>query len=752
MLDGMTDRAVAEIDLDVRGMTCASCAARVERRLNDIDGVHASVNLATESAHISFDPATHDTGALIEAVRTTGYDATVRHRPGARLDHSAAHGADGADESDHDHGGDPAALRQRLAVSAALALPVLVLGMADGSHFAGWRWVSLLLAAPVLWWGGWPFHRAAARALRHRATTMDTLVSLGTVAAFGWSVVGTITSGTVYFEVSAVVIVFLLAGRYLEALAKRRSGAALRALLELGAKQVTVLRDGVAVQIPTDDLEVGEQFLVRPGEKLATDGMVRDGRSSVDESLLTGESLPVDVEPGSAVTGGTINGAGPLRVEATRVGTQTRLAQITALVVAAQTGKAAAQRLADRISAVFVPTVLGLAVLTALGWLATGGTAAHAFTAAVAVLIIACPCALGLATPTALLVGTGRGAQLGVLIRGPQALEATRRITTVVLDKTGTVTTGRMSVRSVTAADGTDPSEVLRRAGALEAVSEHPIAVAIAARATEAGPVPAAVDVQAVAGAGIAGTVIDGGARERVVVGSASLLAQHGLSTGVELADAARSAAGAGATVVFVGWAGAAHGVVAVGDTVRPSSAEAVRRLRILGIRPMLLTGDNRVAATAVAAEVGIDPADVLAEVAPEDKAATVARLRDSGAAVAMVGDGINDAAALASADLGIAMGSGADVAIEAADVTLVRPDLLAAVDAIRLARRTLATIRGNLFWAFAYNVVLIPVAAAGLLAPMLAGGAMALSSLFVVTNSLRLRRFRGERATVTHS
>jgi P-type Cu+ transporter len=716
------------IDLEVGGMTCTSCAARIEKKLNRLDGVVASVNYATEQASVRYDESRLGPGDLVAVVEQTGYSARV---PRA-VDAAANEPADADDES--------SALRRRLLVSAVLAVPVLILAMVPPARFTGWRWVSLALATPAVFWGGWPFHRATWLNLRHGATTMDTLVSLGTLAAFAWSGVVVLSSsdGELYFEVASVVVVFLLAGRYLEARAKRRSGAALHALLELGAKDVAVLRAGEQTRIPVAELLPGEVFVVRPGEKVATDGLVVEGTSTIDRSLLTGESVPVDVGPGDAVVGATVNAGGRLLVRATRVGAETTLAQMSRLVLAAQSGKAPVQRLADRISMVFVPAVLALAVLTLCGWLLTGADADAAFTAAVAVLIIACPCALGLATPTALLVGTGRGAQLGLLIRGPEVLESTRRVDTVVLDKTGTVTSGRMTLRSVVAAAGSDEAEVLRFAGAVEAASEHPIATAIAAGAREAGPLAPVTAFRSLTGLGVTGTV-DG---HDVVVGRPGLLAEHGLPLDDVLTAAVTQAQGTGGTVVAIGWAGRVRGLLIIGDTVKQSSRPAVERLRALGLRPMLLTGDNRAAADTIAAEVGIDTADVVAEVLPADKARVITDLQAQGRVVAMVGDGVNDAAALATADLGLSMGTGTDVAIEASDLTLVRGDLTAAADAIRLSRRTLATIKGNLFWAFAYNVVLIPVAAVGLLSPMFAGAAMAFSSVFVVTNSLRLRRW----------
>jgi P-type Cu+ transporter len=737
--------------LDIVGMTCAACATRIERRLNRLDGVTATVNFATEQAaveHVADMPVTE----LIEAVRAAGYGAAA---------------VDTGDQSGDGVGHDSASatLRRRLVAAAVLAAPTIATGMVPGLQFPGWQWLSLVLATAVVFWAGLPFHRAAWTNLRHGAATMDTLVSLGTLAAYFQSLyalcfggAGRIgmrmpfafvdhgsAGGQTYFEAASAVIVFLLAGRYFEARAKRRSGAALEALLHLGAKDVAVLRNGHEVRIPAARLAVDDLFLVRPGEKIAADGVVVEGSSALDASLLTGESSPIEVSPGAAVTGATVNLGGRLVVRADRVGEDTRLAQITRLVVEAQSGKAAVQRLADRVAAVFVPLVLAAAALTAAGWLLAGGGSARAFTAAVAVLIIACPCALGLATPTALLVGTGRGAQLGILIKGPQVLESTRRIDTILLDKTGTVTTGAMALVSVAAAPGEDPARVLRLAGAVEAASEHPIgaAVAKAARAHEAAALPEVRDFASRAGFGVRGVVVDGEGAEKfeVFVGRPSEFEPDGAGLPPVLAEARDAAEREGRTVVAVGWDGAVRGLLVVSDTVKPTSAEAVRRLRALGLTPILLTGDNPAAAQAIAAEVGIE--QVVAGVQPEQKEAEVARLQREGRTVAMVGDGVNDAAALARADLGLAMGTGTDAAIEAADLTLVRGDLRCAADAIRLARRTLAVIEGNLFWAFAYNLAALPLAAAGLLSPLIAGAAMAASSVFVVSNSLRLRRFR---------
>ncbi|MEE1814085.1 heavy metal translocating P-type ATPase [Streptomyces sp. SP18ES09] len=730
-------------ELTIGGMTCASCAARIEKKLNRMDGVTATVNYATEKAHVEHAPDV-DVDALIATVVKTGYTADVPLPPAEEREER------GKKEADPEL----VSLRQRLTVSAVLSAPVILLAMVPSLQFDNWQWLSLTLASPVVVWGGLPFHRATWTNLRHGAATMDTLVSVGTLAAYGWSLwalflgdAGTPgmrhgfdltadrahASSSIYLEVAAGVVTFLLLGRFLEARAKRKAGAALRSLMELGAKDVAVLREGRETRIPVTDLRAGDLFVVRPGEKIATDGTVTEGASAVDASLLTGESLPLDVTPGSAVTGGCVNVSGRLVVEASRVGADTRLARIAQLVEDAQNGKAEVQRLADRISAVFVPVVLLIALGTLVTWLLATDDVTAAFTAAVAVLIIACPCALGLATPTALMVGTGRGAQLGILIKGPEVLESTRRVDTVVLDKTGTVTTGRMKLTGVHVHGGrygTDPAdetELLRLAGALEHSSEHPVARAIAAGAAErCGELPTPKTFENVPGLGVRGSV-EG---RLVLVGRAALLEAEGVEAPATTAPGA----------VHVAWDGVARGTLTVADTVKDTSAEAVARLRALGLRPVLLTGDHRAVAEAVAAEVGID--EVIAEVLPEEKAEVVRRLRAEGHTVAMVGDGVNDAAALAGADLGLAMGTGTDAAIEASDLTLVRGDLRVAADAIRLARRTLATIRGNLGWAFGYNVAALPLAAAGLLNPMIAGLAMAFSSVFVVSNSLRLRRF----------
>ena len=851
--------AAAGIDLAIEGMTCASCVARVEKRLNRVPGATATVNLALETAHVDVvatdDAPAPTVDALVAAVQAAGYDARPLARPGAgtRTDgpdgpgahdggtHGAEHdggthdgGTHGTEHDGHDalehalsgmqHAGmehDPSDdtsapddtrgtdLRRRLRVAAVLTVPVLVLSMVPATQFRGWQWLVAALALPVATWAAWPFHRAAARAARHGASTMDTLVSIGVVAATAWSLWALLLGGAgelgmrmtptlfpaaasghgdampeLYFEVAAVVTTFLLAGRYAEHRSRRRAGDALRALLDLGAKDVALLVTGpdgrrVEQRVPVDRLTTGDEFAVRPGEKVATDGVVVSGTSAVDTSLLTGEPVPVDVGPGDEVTGATVNTSGHLVVRATRVGEETRLAQIGRLVARAQTGKAPVQRLADRISAVFVPVVLVIAVGTLVVWLATGGGAQAAFTAAVAVLIIACPCALGLATPTALLVGTGRGAQLGILIKGPEILEETRRVDTVVLDKTGTVTAGRMALVDVVPAPGEDAGEVRRLAAAVESLSEHPIARAVAdpAPPTDAGGTAVGADGAAVgadnaavgavgaavgadgvaigsdevrefradAGRGVSGVVRVAhsavGLARRVLVGRLGWLDEQGVRTD-DVADAVTAAEADGATAVVAAWDGRARGVLVLRDPVKPTSADAVRALRDLGLRPVLLTGDNRGAALATARAVGIADEDVVAQVMPDEKVAAVERLRAGGGRVAMVGDGVNDAAALATADLGLAMGTGTDVAIEAADLTLVRGDLASAPQAIRLSRRTLRVIKQNLFWAFAYNVAAIPLAALGLLNPMIAGAAMAFSSVLVVTNSLRLRRF----------
>ncbi|MFI1648058.1 heavy metal translocating P-type ATPase [Streptomyces avidinii] len=751
------DGPIAAVELSIGGMTCASCAARIEKKLNRMDGVEATVNYATEKARVSYtgDVRVAD---LIATVVRTGYTAEEPPPPPAPETDAATEAVrtgDGATAAD------PvlAALRQRLLVSVTLAVPVVLLAMVPALQFDNWQWLSLTLAAPVVVWGGLPFHKAAWTNARHGAATMDTLVSVGTLAAFAWSlwalffghagmpgmrhgfdfgISRTDGSSAIYLEVAAGVVSFILLGRYLEARSKRKAGAALRALMELGAKDVVVLRAGQEVRIPVGSLAVGDRFVVRPGEKIATDGTVVEGSSAVDASMLTGESVPVDVTVGDSVTGATVNTSGRLVVEATRIGADTQLARMARMVEDAQNGKAEVQRLADQVSGIFVPVVLALALGTWITWLLITDDPTAAFTAAVAVLIIACPCALGLATPTALMVGTGRGAQLGILIKGPEVLESTRRVDTVVLDKTGTVTTGRMTLDGVFTAAGVDERELLRLAGSLEHASEHPIARAVATGAAQrAGALPVPESFENVAGLGVQG-VVDGHA---VLVGRERLLADWSIGLPAKLAEAKTAAEAAGSTAVLVAWDGAARGVLTVADAVKETSAEAVARLRALGLTPVLLTGDHRAVAETVAREVGID--EVIAEVLPQDKVDVVRRLQAEGRTVAMVGDGVNDAAALAQADLGLAMGTGTDAAIEAGDLTLVRGDLRVAADAIRLSRRTLATIKGNLFWAFGYNVAALPLAAAGLLNPMIAGAAMAFSSVFVVTNSLRLRSFR---------
>ncbi len=767
-----------QVEIPIAGMTCASCAGRVERRLNGLDGVSASVNFATERAAVAYDAEAVAPRRLLEAVEAAGYRATL---PAAGADPAAASPYCAEDDDD----GEAAALRRRLLISAALSLPVLLLSMLPPLQFDRWQWLALALATPVVLWGAWPFHRAAWKALRHGAATMDTLVSLGVLAAYLWSLYALLLGDAgmtgmtmsfellpargegadhIYLETASVVTTLILAGNYFEARARRRAGAALRSLLALGARDAAVLdADGEERRLPVEALGVGDRFVVRPGERVAADGVVEAGASAVDASMLSGEPLPVEVGPGSEVAGGTVNAGGRLVVRATQVGADTALAQIARLVADAQNGKAPVQRLADRVSAVFVPAVIALALATLGFWLALGEGAGFAITAAVAVLVIACPCALGLATPTALLVGSGRGAQLGLLIRGPEVLESTRRVDTVVLDKTGTVTTGRMELVEVATGDGVGRAEALRLVGALEAASEHPIGAAIAraaaaagasaagssaAAATAGGPAaasssnavrehPPAVDSFAsLEGLGVEG-VVEGRA---LLAGRPSLLAEREMPLPPSLERARRDAEAGGRTAVAAGWDGAARALFVVADTVKPTSAEAVASLRRLGLRPILLSGDNQAAARAVAAAVGIE--EVIAEVLPAEKAAVVARLQEEGRVVAMVGDGVNDAPALARADLGLSLGTGTDVAIEASDLTLVSGDLRAAADAIRLSRATLRTIRQNLAWAFGYNVAAIPLAAAGLLNPVVAGAAMALSSVSVVLNALRLRRF----------
>jgi P-type Cu+ transporter len=741
--------AMRSAELEIGGMTCASCAARIEKKLNKLDGVAATVNFATETARVSF-PASVSTADLISVVEQAGYTAS---QPAARQ------GEPGGEAAETGDAGEADSLRRRLLVSLALAIPVVVLAMVPALQFRNWQWLSLALASPVAVWGAWPFHRAALVNARHGVATMDTLISVGVTAAYLWSLyalfIGTAGApgmrmsftwlaqgsgaGAIYLDAAAGITALILLGRYFEARAKRRSGAALRALLSLAAKDVAVLRDGAEVRVPAEELAAGEEFVVRPGEKIAADGIVVSGSSAVDTSMLTGEPVPAEVGPGDLVTGGCVNAGGRLVVRATRVGADTQLTRIARLVTEAQAGKAPVQRLADRISAVFVPVVIAIALVTLAGWLAAGHSAGAAFTAAVAVLIIACPCAMGLATPTAILVGTGRGAQLGIVIKGPEVLESTRAVDTIVLDKTGTITTGKMSLVDVAAAPGHDPAEVLRLAGAVEHASEHPVAAAIAAGAQERlGALPPVTEFASHQGRGVSG-VVDGHA---VVAGRAGWLqAEWALHVPPELAARAAEAEAAGQTMVFAGWDGQVRGVLIVADTIRPTSAEAVARLRGLGLRPVLLTGDNERAARAVAAAVGID--QVIAGVLPAGKVDAIKQLQAGGRVVAMAGDGINDAAALAQADLGVAMGTGTDAAIEASDITVVRGDLLAVPDAIALSRRTLATIKGNLFWAFGYNAAAIPLAALGFLNPLIAAAAMAFSSVFVVTNSLRLRRFQ---------
>ncbi len=732
------------VDLDITGMTCASCANRVERKLNKLPGVVASVNLATERAHVEA-PVGTTVADLLATVEKTGYGASVVEPESDPADEGAADAAE-----------------RRLGIRALLAVvlgvPVIVVSMVPGLQVAGWQWVALVLTAVVVLGAGWPFHRSAAVNLRHGAATMDTLISLGTLAALGWSAYAlTGPAGELgyrhafslrierhtgmaepYLEAAAAITVFLLVGRWLESRARRRSGAALRALLALGARDARVLRDGREVTVPASRLVLGDRVVVAPGGTVPTDGTVVEGHSAVDASTVTGESVPVEVGPGDAVVGGCVNTSGRLVVEATAVGADTQLARLARMVSEAQSGKAAVQRLADRVSGVFVPVVIGLAVVVLVAWLLAGAGASFALTAAVAVLIIACPCALGLATPTALLVGTGRGAQLGIVIKGPEVLEATRDVDVVLLDKTGTVTEGRMGVVAVLPAAGVDEAELVRRAGTAESGSSHPVALAVAAYAAGAGSLGRVTALREPAGLGVVAEVEGAGS---VVVGRADLLAAEGLALDADVSAALAGEQELGRTAVLVGWDGRARGVVSVADTVKPTSADAIRRLHALGLRPVLLTGDTRRTAEAVAAEVGID--QVVADVRPEGKVDAVRRLQAEGHRVAMVGDGVNDAAALAQADLGVAMGTGTDAAIEAADLTLVRGDLRQAADAVRLSRATLRTIRGNLFWAFAYNVAALPLAALGFANPVLAGAAMAFSSLFVVGNSLRLRRFR---------
>ncbi|MEI7760955.1 MAG: heavy metal translocating P-type ATPase [Thermoleophilia bacterium] len=718
-----TTEPTKRVILDLEGMTCASCAARIERNLNRLAGVEATVNYATDQAAVTYDSSVVGVADLVAAVEVAGYHAAL---PG--------------DAVETDRAG---ALKLRLVVAIVLSVPLVLLTMIPPLQFDRWEWVALVLSTPVVFWAGWTFHHAAFVNARHGAATMDTLISVGTLAAWTWSAVVLLAGADadMYFEVGAVITALILLGRYLEARARSRSGDAIRALLELGAKDVRVLRDGTEVLVPIGDLVPGDRFVVRPGEKIATDGRVVEGSSALDQSMLTGEPVPVEVTVGDDVAGATINTSGRLVVEATKVGADTALAQIAHLVSEAQVGKAPIQRLADRVAAVFVPVVIGISLATLVGWLVLTGDVAAAFTAAVAVLIIACPCALGLATPTALMVGTGRGAQLGILIKGPEILEQTRQITTIVLDKTGTVTEGRMWVTAVVAADGVDRRALIRLAGSTEDASEHPIAQAIAAFArSEVGVLDAAEGFKNRSGLGVE-AVVDG---HEVVVGRPAMLVEWGLVLSPEIATVFASEESKGRTVVAAAIDGAVAGLFVVADRIKPTSVEAIADLRALGLTPVLLTGDNERAARAIADEVGIE--QVIANVLPEEKSLVVSRLQSEGEIVAMVGDGVNDAPALAQADLGLAIGTGTDVAIEASDLTLVSGDLRAAVDAIRLARRTLSTIKGNLFWAFAYNVAAIPLAVAGLLNPIVAAAAMAFSSVFVVTNSLRLRRFHSLR------
>jgi Cu+-exporting ATPase len=741
----MSATALTErLELPITGMTCASCANRIERKLNKLDGVTATVNYATETATVEYDD-TVLVQQLIGAVEAAGYRAAL---PAAETGTGQA--------AEHE----PAAvLRHRLIISALLSVPVLLISMIPALQFDNWQWLSLQLATPVVLWGAWPFHRAAWANLKHGTATMDTLISVGTLSAWLWSlhalfigdagangmrmVFNVIPSSggganEIYLETASIVTTFILAGRYFEARAKRRAGAALKALLELGAKDVSILEsDGNERRVPIEDLQVGQRFIVRPGEKVATDGTVEDGHSAIDMSMLTGESVPVEVGPGSEVAGATINAGGRLIVRATKIGADTALAQIARLVSEAQTGKAPVQRLADRISGIFVPTVFTTATATLAFWLAAGQSATFAFTAAVAVLIIACPCALGLATPTALMVGTGRGAQLGLLIKGPEILESTRRIDTIVLDKTGTVTTGQMALVSVVAADGVDRDQALRLVGALEDASEHPIARAIASAAKDCCRLPSVERFANREGLGVQG-IVEGHA---IVAGRPALLADWGMHLPPELDAARREAEARGQTAIAAGWDGHTTALFVVADTVKPTSADAISRLKALGLRTVLLTGDNTATAQSVAEEVGIE--EVIAEVMPADKAQVIRRLQAEGRVVAMAGDGVNDAPALAQADLGLSIGTGTDVAIEASDLTLVRGDLGAAADAIRLSRRTLRTIKQNLGWAFGYNLAALPLAATGLLNPVIASAAMAFSSLSVVGNALRLRGFR---------
>lgn len=760
--DHASHAPVETVDLQISGMTCASCANRIERKLNKLDGVTASVNYATEKAHIEA-PAGTDPDSLITTVEQAGYTAKVRPTPGTATsshnDHDGHEAGDGGHVHETEGLDDLGSLRQRLIISAALSIPVVLMAMIPALQFNYWGFASLTLAAPVVVWGGWPFHKATWTNLKHGAATMDTLISMGTLAAFLWSIVALFfgTAGepgmkhgfsfmagessglsNIYLEVAAGVITFILLGRYFELRSKRRAGSALRALLEMGAKEVTVIHDDTEHLIPIEQLKVGDEFVVRPGEKIATDGVIVSGSSAVDTSMLTGESVPVEVTEGDPVTGATVNTGGLLTVRASRVGADTQLSQMAKMVEDAQSGKADIQRLADKVSGIFVPIVILIAIVTLVAWIATGHPVSEAFTAAVAVLIIACPCALGLATPTALLVGTGRGAQLGILIKGPEVLESTRKIDTIVLDKTGTVTTGTMTLVDVIPAEGISRQELLTLAGGLEHASEHPIAQAIAkGAADELGTLPQVESFENIEGLGTQG-VVDGHA---VLAGRESLLEDWAQPLDDQLRAAKQTAEAQGRTAIAVGWDGASRGILVVSDQVKATSKQAIAQFAELDLTTILLTGDNEAVATQVAQEVGIN--QVVAEVLPQDKVAAVTKLQNEGKVVAMVGDGVNDAPALAQADLGLAMGTGTDVAIEAADITLVRGDLRSAADAIRLSRKTLRTIKTNLFWAFAYNSAAIPLAALGLLNPMLAGAAMAFSSVFVVGNSLRLRRFQ---------
>ncbi len=745
-----TDVAVQTIELDVQGMTCASCATRIEKKLNRLEGVNATVNYATEKATVHAGKGT-TAQTLIQTIEQTGYHATLPA------------------ESPRDPDLELRQLRRRLIICAVLSMPVIMIAMVPAWQFPWWQWVSFALAGVVVTWGAWPFHRATLLNLQHGNATMDTLISIGTLAAFGWSAYALLfgaageigfrhpfelrlvrhaPTANLYLEAAVGITTFILLGRYLEVQAKRRSGAAVRALLELAPSEVTLLTTSGETDVEISRLHVGDRFVVRPGERVATDGVITSGHSALDASTVTGESVPVEVGPGDAVVGATVNTHGRLVVEATRVGADTQLAQVARMVEAAQSGKAAVQRLADRVSAVFVPIVIALAVATLGFWLGRGSGLSFAFTSAVAVLIIACPCALGLATPTALLVGTGRGAQLGIVIRGPEVLESARHIDTIVLDKTGTVTEGRMAVAAVTAGAGATTAQVINAAGSAESGSEHPIAKAIADHARTHGSLNPVSKLRNRPGLGVlaelsesSAAIAELGSDKSVVVGRLELLQEEGLEVPRELREAYAVEQAQGRTAVVVGWGGQVRGVIAVADVVKPTSAEAVHDLRWLDLRPVLLTGDHEVAARQVAAEVGID--DVIANVLPQQKVSEVVRLQDAGHRVAMVGDGVNDSAALAQSDLGIALGTGTDAAIHASDLTLISGDLRTAVDAVRLSRATLRTIHGNLWWAFGYNVVALPLAAVGLLNPMIAAAAMALSSLFVVTNSLRLLRFR---------